>query len=908
LNNKFGINFTSTTDGAVSNIGKLSKSLEGLGKAGRSVKGDFRAFQKETRKLNDSFNNLARDGNRTTKVFGSLGAKFNILGKALKGIASIKIGQFLGQATISAMDMVETTHLFEVSMGELAEEVDRTLQGLHEMAGLDLGNLRDRVGTMTLLGKTMGMAADNAKVLALNTNQLSLDMGSLFNVSYQQITEDLRSGLIGQSRTLYKYGIDVTEAAIANEALAQGITKSVRHMTQGEKMMLRHNVIVKQMSLMQGDFAKTFNTPINQLRVFKERIVTLTRTIGYLFVPAFSVIIKLANALAIVLTRVTNLLGNLLGISMGEGAKNVAGLGSINEEFEDMEDGLGGTIKKAKELRKQLAGFDELNIIQTKAPDTDAGIGGLGEIGGSPLNLDLEQYDGLFSKIKDEAKILADDIMGIFSGIFSGINFDPLLQSLGKVRESLKPLGDRALEGLGWLLDNVLTPLANWAITDALPAFFNLLGEAILFLNGVIEIAQPFLIWLWDSFLEPIAGWTGEVIVWVFERLTDLFGYLNENGELTQTILGTIITLLIGDKISKAMPIVGKLFTIFKNGFGLFMELGVPAIAKLGTSIAGLGGKAVLLGAKLAGFLVSPMGLVVVAITAVIAIGVLLWKNWDKIKEFAGNLGKAIKEKFDAIKEVVGNTWTSIAEWAVNAWNKITDTFKNVAVWFGEKFSLAWENIKKPFKAVGKWAADTWDTIKKTFAVIPTWFKDTFTNAWTNVKNVFSTGGKIFDGIKDGIAATFKTVVNGLIGGINRVIQIPFNAINGMLNTIRNVSILGFTPFSSLWGRDPLKVPQIPKLADGGVLDMGQMFIAREAGAELVGNFGNKTAVMNNDDIIHAVTQGVYTAVKSAMGSSNNEGSPIQLVVNVGEDTLVDRVISGVNRRSVIDGKAVITI
>ena len=182
--------------------------------------------------------------------------------------------------------------------------------------------------------------------------------------------------------------------------------------------------------------------------------------------------------------------------------------------------------------------------------------------------------------------------------------------------------------------------------------------------------------------------------MWVFERLTDLFAYLNENGELTQTILGTIITLLIGDKISKAMPIVGQLFNIFKNGFGLFMELGVPAIAKLGTSIADLGGKAVLLGAKLAGFIVSPMGLVLVAITAVIAIGVLLWKNWDKIKEFAGNLGKAIKEKFDAIKEVVGNTWTSIAEWGVNAWNKITDTFKNVAIWFGEKFSLAWENIR----------------------------------------------------------------------------------------------------------------------------------------------------------------------------------------------------------------------
>ncbi|HZJ99463.1 MAG TPA: hypothetical protein VFC79_05635, partial [Tissierellaceae bacterium] len=267
---------------------------------------------------------------------------------------------------------------------------------------------------------TMGMTAKNAQTLALNTNQLSLDMGALFNVPYQQITEDLRSGLIGQSRTLYKYGIDTTEAAIANEALAQGIEKSVRHMSQGEKMMLRHNVIIKQMSKVQGDFAETFNQPINQIRVFQERIVTLSRTIGNLFTPLMSKIIIMGNAIIIVLTRVVNAIGRLFGINMESKVSNVANsFAPLEDDIEggmdSLNKGLGSGNKKAKELKKHLAGFDELNILNM---NKDTGVGSVGSggglgglIGGSPLDLDLGQYDAGIDNIRDKAMEMADKIM-----------------------------------------------------------------------------------------------------------------------------------------------------------------------------------------------------------------------------------------------------------------------------------------------------------------------------------------------------------------------------------------------------------------------------------------------------------------------------------------------------------------
>ena len=128
----------------------------------------------------------------------------------------------------------------------------------------------------------------------------------------------------------------------------------------------------------------------------------------------------------------------------------------------------------------------------------------------------------------------------------------------------------------------------------------------------------------------------------------------------------------------------------------------------------------------------------------------------------------------------------------------------------------------------------------------------------------------IFVNIKDGIVSVFKTVVNGLIKGINKVVSVPFNAINSALTTIKNIKIVGLQPFSNLRS---ISVPSIPLLAEGGVVDAGQMFVAREAGAELVGNVGRKTAVMNNDQIVSAVSQGVYQAVLAAMrANSDNEG------------------------------------
>ena len=160
----------------------------------------------------------------------------------------------------------------------------------------------------------------------------------------------------------------------------------------------------------------------------------------------------------------------------------------------------------------------------------------------------------------------------------------------------------------------------------------------------------------------------------------------------------------------------------------------------------------------------------------------------------------------------------------LNAFGTLQDDLAGV-------FSGAWEAIKEIFAPVGEFFSGVWSGIKGAFGAVTDWFSGVFTDAWTAVKDVFSKGGEIFTGIVDGILDGFKVVVNGIIGGLNAVIKVPFDGINTALRTIRDVNILGVTPFS--WITE-IGVPQIPMLAEGGVVNQATTLIAGEAGSEAI--------------------------------------------------------------------------
>ena len=171
----------------------------------------------------------------------------------------------------------------------------------------------------------------------------------------------------------------------------------------------------------------------------------------------------------------------------------------------------------------------------------------------------------------------------------------------------------------------------------------------------------------------------------------------------------------------------------------------------------------------------NPIFLLATVIAGVIAALTWFFTQTEAGKAVIEGFGQVVGQVFGSIGEFVSGVWNNIVQGAQNVWNNITSIFSNLANFFGAIFGAA----------------------------------------WTVVKNVFSTGGKIFMGIVDGITQAFKAIVNAIITGINRVVAIPFNAINGFLNVLRGIDIFGLKPFDWV---GTINVPQIPLLATGGIV------------------------------------------------------------------------------------------
>ena len=378
-------------------------------------------------------------------------------------------------------------------------------------------------------------------------------------------------------------------------------------------------------------------------------------------------------------------------------------------------------------------------------------------------------------------------------------------------------------------------------------------------LNKVKKVVEKVFGFILDHKEEIIATFAGIfAVIEITKFITGL-----EKVKTALDVLGSTLSVL--DIIGIGVVVAG-LVLLIQDVIDMFKD---PTWEKFGEILIDIG-------IILAGLLLIFGGwpLAIAAIIAVI-VGVII-KYWDEISAFFIKIANWIYD----------NIIVPVGEFFKNLWSGIKEVWSVVASWFSD-------NVIKPLKDFfqGMWeglkngAKNAWQGIKNTFSTVATFFKDIFTNAWTNVKKVFSTGGKIFDGIKEGIVSAFKTVVNAIIGGINKVVAVPFNAINTALKKIRDIEFLGISPFKSII--KTISVPQIPKLATGTVIPPRNEFMAI---------LGDQKRGVNIEAPLETIKEGVRD-VLSEMGMSSN-GKDI-VIENL---TIVNRMGTTDFSKSVVKG------
>lgn len=324
------------------------------------------------------------------------------------------------------------------------------------------------------------------------------------------------------------------------------------------------------------------------------------------------------------------------------------------------------------------------------------------------------------------------------------LDFTPLLNGIKKLLEKIQPLSDNIGAGLEWFYKNVLLPLAGFTIQDLIPAFLQALGGAIDFVNGVIEALKPAFKFFWDNFLKPVAEWTGGVIVDVLKGLGDVLStigdWLSEHGEGFSNFVIALGTFA---------GVVGGIIAV-----GTAIETFVGFLGGLAAIITGAGGVTGAIGSLIA-ILGGPITL---AIGAAVAIGVLLWKNWDTITEAAGKLGKWIGEKWDSITKATGDAWGNVKNWTSEKWNAAKKSVHDVADSIGTKVSTKWEEIKKgtgdAWDNVKKWTSDKWNDTKKSVHDTADSIGSKVSNKWNEIK---SGTGNAWDNVKTSVSNAANT-------------------------------------------------------------------------------------------------------------------------------------------------------
>ena len=861
-------------------------------------------------------------------------------------------------------EYIETVNLFNLTMGEGAKAAYEYAEKVQALVGIDIKDWMQYQGVFKNLTAGFGVASEDADIMSKNLTQLSYDLASFFNKDVEVAFDKLSSAMSGQVKGLREFGIDTTVASLQEYALSKGIDASVRSMTQAEKSMLRYNYIMEKSIIMQGDMARTLVTPANALRVLSAQLTQMKRALGNIVSVLVTQFIPYIQAMVQIIAEAANAIARFFGFDSSDFEADTSGLSS---SWGDAEEGVDDYTESLKKAKKQMMGFDELNIISNPSSDSGSGAGG----GGGGLgDMKLLEYD--FLKNLDTSKM--DEIKSKMKAI---VEYVPVIAA-----------------GLGaWKLTSFIADLvfANTKVST-LKGAIKLLGQRLTITAGV-TLAVTGIVLETKGIISTIKeGLDGES----FTEILGGGGTIVAGGTLIGKFFGeALLGGALGAIVAGAGMFFAGLWDAIKNGLDWLSGILIPA----GTTMMGTG-----IG-LLIGSAAGPWGaLIGLAVGLITDLVILIVQNWDAIIGWCSQACKDIGQFFVDLWNGIVSVWNTVAEWfntwvivpvvnffvglwegistaASDCWNAIVNFFSPAIEWFSELFGSvwqtisdifynigviaggcweiiklvwgivkdwfdehiitpvsdffsalwldistwainAWTKIKSVFSTIGNWintniiqpvsnfftglwngfvdkAKAAWDGVKNVFSVVATFFKNIFTDAWKGIVKVFSVAGEIFVDIKDGIVSAFKFVVNGIIKGINKVVSIPFGAINDALMFLKNLEILGIEPFKNIRS---INVPQIPLLATGGVVDAGQMFIAREAGPELVGSIGKKTAVANNDQIISGIESGVYRAMVAANSSNSGGTQTIRIINEIDGDVVGEKVIKYHNGKVIQTG------
>ena len=805
-------------------IKEVATAVKPLADEMQKVADGFSAMPTKIQKLLKETNKLPTANKKAAGSFTDFYHKVQVGWQTLKKAASV-VAEFVQKS----MDYTENLNLFTVSLGEYAGKAQEYAESLEKLVGIDSSEWMRAQGVFMTLGKGFGVASDKAYLMSENLTQLGYDLSSFFNASPEVSMQKLQSGLAGELEPLRQWGFDLSQAKLEAIALEQGITKSVSSMTQAEKAQLRYYAIMTQVTDTHGDLARTLDAPANQFRVLKAQINVTAREIGNIFIPILSKVLPYLIAITKAVGSVAKVLAEWAGYEAFE--PKLPEIDPMEEVADGTSEALSDAVDSAKKLKNYMMGFDELNVIDPNSGSTD-------DLGGT-FDIDLPKYNFLedFEESKSE-KILEKmrEMLRIakeWVGLSDDLKWDYLVTNISENLDKIDGLFAGASLALGAIL----------AFTGAnVP-----LGIALL-AGGALKFATESALNS-DKLPDDIANALAVINTTVSSAELAVGAIL--------AFMGVNIPLGIGLMAMGALNIAtaiapnwDKLPDDIKTACSIIMgAVGTGLV--LGSVLAFSGGNI-------------PLGIAML-VTGASLMATPVALNWDKLAE-------TMKGQVGLITGIVSGALLAMGMLLVCSGYFIPlgiGLLAAGAVGLVTSIGFNWDTIKNTIKKV---LDNIMTVISGAMLVLGVLMLLNPTTMGLGLALIFAGLGAGHESLK----TESNPIVNFVKDMANKIIGVINDAITKINDTFASIGLCS------------IKFNLIPKFADGGFPTEGQMFIAREAGAEMVGSIGRRTAVANNDQIVGGIASGVAEANEEQNALLREQNSLLRAILEKDSGVYLD--------------------
>lgn len=634
-------------------------------------------------------------------------------GKILAGAFAIKkITEFTSACIDLGSDLAEVQNVVDVTFSKMNEQVNNFAQNAVFQFGLSETMAKQYTGTFGAMAKAFGFVESEAYAMSTTLTGLAGDVASFYNITQGEAYTKLKSVFTGETESLKDLGVVMTQTALDQYALANGYGKTTAKMTEQEKVALRYAFVQQQLSLAQGDFARTSDSWANQVRILKLQFDSLRASLGQGFIAALTPVIKVINTIMGKLVQLANVFSAFMKRLFGVKSDSSSGIGTVASDvssatnamdnLSNSTSGVGSAAKKAAKEIKGLMGIDEINTISSTGSDSDSGSGGssgIGNIGMDDWDFSQQEKatDGLLSKVE----VFADKVRNIFKNISNFIkkHKEIILSIIGGLVSGIIAF---FIAGNWGAITGAIASVIGWI--ELIPTALGLAGLALTtpaaLIAGAVAVVTTAFLYLWqtsDSFRNAlINGWNALV-----SALTPYF----------KAIMGAL--KLVGD----------FLVTVLKPILFLLWDAWCTVVDNI------------------------------------VKVTMSLWSNC--IAPVVKFLGECLKKIIDGLNEI-WQAWKptieKIGEILIVIWN---NCLKPVINWLGNEFIQAFRNV-------GNYIKPILENLKTMFGGLIDFIVGVFTGnwqkAWQGVQNIFR-------GIFDGLTNIAKKPLNAIIDAINAMIR-----------------------------------------------------------------------------------------------------------------------------------------